>query len=405
MSAVARATPLWLAFATVLILPGCGEPSVAEPASAPPEVSVVTLQPAPRPYVRELPGRIAPTRIAEIRARVAGIVAERTFTQGADVKPGDVLYRIDPQPFDVEIDAAEAALARAQAVLEQAERQATRSQQLIRTQTVSQAQYDVAVATWRQAQADVSARQADLARARLNLDYASARSPINGRVGRALVTEGAYVGKDEATHLATVQQLDPIYADFTQSVTELQQLRRDFATGALDEVAPDAVKVRLELDDGAIYPFPGKLLFSDASVDPSTGQVTLRGEFPNPNQELLPGMYVRLQIEQGIDADSLAVPQQAVRRNDAGGSEVHLVRDDNRTAVQPVPLGRVVDEQWLVLDGLKPADRVVVEGFQKFAPGDIVRPVPWDQKRTTTASASVDLRRAGNAEIASSETR
>jgi len=213
------------------------------------------------------------------------------------------------------------------------------------------------------------------------------------------------VGKDEATHLATVQQLDPIYADFTQSVTELQQLRRDFATGALDEVAPDAVKVRLELDDGAIYPFPGKLLFSDASVDPSTGQVTLRGEFPNPNQELLPGMYVRVQIEQGIDADSLAVPQQAVRRNDAGGSEVHLVRDDNRTAVQPVHLGRVVDEQWLVLDGLKPADRVVVEGFQKFAPGDIVRPVPWDQKRTTTASASVDLRRAGNAEIASSETR
>jgi membrane fusion protein (multidrug efflux system) len=407
MSALARATPMmWLAFGTVLILPGCGESPGAEPAAAPPEVSVVTLRPAPRPYVRELPGRIAPTRIAEIRARVAGIVAERTFTQGADVKPGDVLYRIDPQPFEIEIDAAEAALARAQAVLEQAERQATRSQQLIRTQTVSQAQYDVAVATWRQAQADVSARQADLARARLDLDYASVRSPINGRVGRALVTEGAYVGKDEATHLATVQQLDPIYADFTQSVTELQQLRRDFATGALDAVAPEAVKVRLELDDGSIYRFPGKLLFSDASVDPSTGQVTLRGEFPNPNHELLPGMYVRVQIEQGIDADALAVPQQAIRRNDAGGSEVHLVRDDNRTAVQPVRLGRVVDEQWLVLDGLKPADRVVVEGFQKFAPGDVVRPVPWEQKLTTTASASVEMQKAGRAATtASTETR
>ena len=402
-----RAIPIWLALASVLIgLSGCSESPIAQTAEAPaPEVSVVTLQPGPRPYVRELPGRIAPTRIAEIRARVAGIVVERAFTQGADVKPGDVLDHIDPQPFAVEIEAADAALARAQAVLEQSEQQAKRVERLISSQAASQAAYDLAVATWRQAQADVAARNADVTRAKLNLDYASVRSPINGRVGRALITEGAFVGKDEATHLATVQQLDPIYADFTQSVTELQQLRRDFASGALEQVAPDAAKVRLVLDDGTIYPHPGKLLFSDASVDPSTGQVTLRGEFPNPKHELLPGMYVRVQIEQGIDDDALAVPQQAIRRNDAGGSEVHVVRHDNRTAVQPVRLGRVVDEQWLVLDGLKSADRVVVEGFQKFAPGDIVRPVPWEQKQTTTASAADDTRKAGNAPTVITQTR
>jgi membrane fusion protein (multidrug efflux system) len=394
----ARAIPIWCALASVLIgLPGCSESPIAQPAAAPPsEVSVVTLQPAPRPYVRELPGRIAPTRIAEIRARVAGIVVERTFTQGAEVKAGDVLYRIDPQPFAVEIEAADAALARAQAVLQQSEQQARRLERLTHTQAVSQAEYDRAVATWRQAQADVAARKADIARAKLNLDYTSVRSPINGRVGRALITEGAFVGKDEATHLATVQQLDPIYADFTQSVTELQQLRQDFASGALEQVAPDAAKVRLVLDDGTIYPHAGKLLFSDANVDPSTGQVTLRGEFPNPGHELLPGMYVRVQIEQGIDADALAVPQQAIRRNDAGGSEVHLVRDDNRTVVQPVRLGRVVDDQWLVLEGLKAADRVVVEGFQKFAPGDLVRPVPWEQK-TTTASAADKIDKVSSA--------
>ncbi len=391
-----RAIPAWAVLACVMTgVSACDEPRADQTAAPRPQVSVVTLQPSSRPYIRELPGRIAPTRVAEVRARVAGIVLERSFQQGADVKAGDVLYRIDPVRFQVELDAAEAALAKAQAVHDQAEQQAKRVEKLISGQAASQAQYEIAVATFRQAQADVAARKADVARVRLDLDYTSVRSPINGRIGRALVTEGALVGQGEATHLATVHQLDPVYADFTQSAGDLQQLRRDLESGALEQVEPDAAKVRLVLDDGTLYPLAGKLLFSDASVDPGTGQVTLRGEFPNPKGELLPGMYVRVQIQQGTDGDALAVPQQAVQRNDTGGSEVYVVRPDNRAVIKPMRAGRVVDEQWLVLDGLDPGDRVVVEGFQKFEPGDVVDPVPWQP--TQAAADAAELARDRNA--------
>ena len=391
-----RAIPAWAVLTCVMTgVSACDEPRADQAAAPRPQVSVVTLQPSSRPYIRELPGRIAPTRVAEVRARVAGIVLERSFQQGADVKAGDVLYRIDPVRFQVELDAAEAALAKAQAVHDQAEQQAKRVEKLISGQAASQAQYEIAVATFRQAQADVAARKADVARVRLDLDYTSVRSPINGRIGRALVTEGALVGQGEATHLATVHQLDPVYADFTQSAGDLQQLRRDLESGALEQVEPDAAKVRLVLDDGTLYPLAGKLLFSDASVDPGTGQVTLRGEFPNPKGELLPGMYVRVQIQQGTDGDALAVPQQAVQRNDTGGSEVYVVRPDNRAVIKPMRAGRVVDEQWLVLDGLDPGDRVVVEGFQKFEPGDVVDPVPWQP--TQAAADAAELARDRNA--------
>jgi membrane fusion protein, multidrug efflux system len=383
-----RIVSTWATLASIIfVVSACDEPQADQVTAAPPQVSIVTLQPSPRPYIRELPGRIAPTRVAEVRARVAGIVLERTFPQGADVKAGDVLYRIDPVKFEVELAAAEAALAKAQAVHDQAEQQAKRVEKLISGQAASQAQYEIAVATFRQAQADVAARRADVARVKLDLDYTSVRSPINGRIGRAMVTEGALVGQGEATHMATVQQLDPVYADFTQSAGDLQQLRRDLESGALEQVEPDAAKVRLVLDDGTLYPLPGKLLFSDASVDPGTGQVTLRGEFPNPKGELLPGMYVRVQIQQGTDGDALAVPQQAVQRNDSGGSEVYVVRPDNRAVIKPMRAGRVVDEQWLVLDGLDPGDRVVVEGFQKFEPGDIVNPIPWQPQSADGTSA------------------
>jgi len=385
--------PLLAVMLVSIALSGCDEPRVAQADVAevqPPEVSIVTLTPTPRPYVRNLPGRIAPTRISEVRARVPGIILERTFQQGADVKAGDVLYRIDPAPFSVELDAANAALAKSEAVLVQAEQQAARAEKLIKEQTISQAQYETATANYRQAAADVAARKAEVARAKLNLAHAEVRSPISGRVGRALVTEGALVGQGDATHLATVQQLDPIYADFTQSVTELQQLRRDFESGALEQVDRDAAKVKLVLDDGTIYEHAGKLLFSDATVDPSTGQVTLRAEFPNPKRELLPGMYVRVQIEQGIDVDALAVPLQAIRRDDTGGSQVFVVRPDNRTVARPVRTGHLVDDQWIIEDGIKAGDRVVVEGFQKFVAGDLVKTVPW-KNQTATASASDDI--------------
>jgi membrane fusion protein (multidrug efflux system) len=381
-----RAIPAWIALAcTAFTLAACDEPE-ATPRPTPPKVGIVTLHPSPKPFIRELPGRIAPTRVAEVRARVAGIVVERTFQQGTDVKAGDVLYRIDPVRFQVELQAAEAALAKAQAGHDQAELQYKRVEKLITGQAASQAQFENATAAWRQAQADVAARQADVARAKLELDYTSVRSPISGRVGRALVTEGALVGQGEATHLATVQQLNPVYADFTQSVAELQQLRRDFESGALEQLAPDAAKVLLVLDDGSLYPHPGRLLFSDASVDPSTGQVTLRGEFPNPKGELLPGMYVRVQIEQGTDGDALAVPLQAVQRNDTGGSEVYVVGADNRAVIRPMRIGRVVDDHWLVLDGLAAGDRVVTEGFQKFVSGDVVDPAPWQPAQAAATS-------------------
>ena len=381
----------------MIVLSACKEPqSQTNETKAPPEVAFVTVQPSPRPIVRELPGRIAPTRVAEIRARVAGIVMERLFKQGAEVKAGDILYRIDPARFEVELASANAALAKARAVLDQAEQQCKRVEKLAAGRVASQAQYDIALATLRQAQADVAARQADVARAKLDLDYTIVRSPISGRVGRAVVTEGALVGQNEATHLATVQQLDPIYADFIQSVSELQQLRRDFESGALAQIAPDATKVRLELSDGTIYAHSGQLLFSDASVDQSTGQVTLRGEFPNPKHELLPGMYVRIQIEQGIDEDSLAVPQQALRRNDAGYNEVFVLRADNRAEPQKVRLGHLVEGQLLVLDGLNPGDRVIVEGFQKFSAGDLVTPSAWETQAASSSSAGTIVQRKTN---------
>jgi membrane fusion protein, multidrug efflux system len=337
--------------------------------------------------VRELPGRIAPTRVSEVRPRVSGIIVERLFDQGSEVKAGDPLYRIDPRPFEVEVQSSEAALARALATLEQASQHAIRIATLTSQRAAPEARNEEAIAALRQAEADVRGRKADVARARLNLDYATIRAPISGVVGAALVSEGALVVQNEAASLATIQQLDPIYADFTQSVTELNHLRRAFETGELDRIAPDAMKVRLVLDDGDLYPLPGKLLFSDAKVDAHTGQVTLRGEFPNPKRELLPGMYVRVQIEQGIDSDAIAVPQQAIQRNGGGGSEVFVVKDDNRVALQPVRIGSQQDGQWFVTEGLKSGDKVVVEGFQKFAAGDKVRPQSWAE-----ADASADLK-------------
>jgi membrane fusion protein, multidrug efflux system len=374
------------------LLAGCYDPMAATAAAEPnePEVSVVVVKAQPRAVVRELPGRVAPTRVADVRPRVSGIVVERLFHQGSEVKAGDPLYRIDSRPFEVEVQSSLAALARAKAVLEQATQQANRVATLFSQRAMPEAENEKAIAAQRQAEADVEGREADLARARLNLDYATIRAPIDGIVGAALVSEGALVVQNDATSLATIQQLDPIYADFTQSVTELNQLRRAFASGELARISPDTMKVRLLLDDGALYSMPGKLLFSEAKVDAHTGQVTLRGEFPNPKRELLPGMYVRVLIEQGIDTDAIAVPQQAVQRNGGGGSEVFVVKDDGRVAVQPVRTGSLQNGQVFVSEGLKAGEKVVVEGFQKFAAGDKVRPQAWTEAADASAGTQDD---------------
>src|SRR6266567_4036746 len=368
------------------LLGACDESSSAVSAaqSTDPDVSVVVVKQQARAVVRELPGRIAPTRVAEVRPRISGIVVERLFSQGSEVKAGDALYRIDPQPFEVEVQSSEAALAKAVAAFEQASLQARRISVLTSQRATSEAENERATGAMRQAQAEVEGRKAEVARAKLNLSYATIRAPIDGVVGAALVSEGALAMQNE-TNLATIQQLDPIYADFTQSVTELNRLRRALESGELDRIAPDAVRVRLVLDDGAVYAAAGKLLFSDAKVDAHTGQVTLRGEFPNSRRELLPGMYVRVLIEQGIDSDAIAVPQQAIQRNSGGGSEVFVVKGDNHVATQPVRTGSLQNGYWFVSEGLKAGDKVVVEGFQKFAAGDKVRPRAWAE-----ADASAD---------------
>lgn len=372
------------------LLAGCDESSSAVSTAPPtaPDVSIVIVKPQSRAVVRELPGRIAPTRVSDVRPRVSGIVVERLFRQGSEVKAGDPLYRIDPRPFEVEVLANEAAVAKAEAALMQAKQQAHRIATLTKDRAAPEAENEKAIAAERQAYAEVEGRKAELARAKLNLDYATVRAPIDGVVGAALVSEGALVVQNE-TNLASIQQLDPIYADFTQSVTELNQLRRAFETGDLERIAADAAKVRLVLDDNTTYALDGKLLFSDAKVDAYTGQVTLRGEFPNPKRELLPGMYVRVRIDQGLDSDAIALPQQAIQRNGGGGSEVFVVKDDNHIAVQAVRTGSVQDGLWFITEGLKAGDKVVVEGFQRFAAGDKVKPQSWSE-----ADATADNRHA-----------
>ena len=382
------------------LLAGCDQPQSAAAAvatpEAGPEISIVTVKPQPRAIVRELPGRIAPTRVSEVRPRVSGIVVERLFRQGSEVRAGDPLYRIDPRPFEVEVQANEAALTKAQATYERAVQQARRIGYLAKERAAPEIENEKAIAAEKEAAADVEARKADLARARLSLDYSTIRAPIDGVVGAANLSEGALVVQNDSVVLATIQQLDPIYADFTQSVGELTRLRHAFETGDLERIAPDAIKVRLVLDDGSLYPIAGKLLFSEAKVDANTGQVTLRGEFANPRRDLLPGMYVRVRIEQGIDSDAIAVPQQAVQRNGGGGSEVFVVRDDNRVVLQPVRIGSAQEGQWFVTEGLKAGDKVVVEGFQKFAPGDKVKPQAWaeaDAEIDTAAQQTSSIQR------------
>ena len=361
------------------LLAGCNEPIAATAAvkSTEPEVGTFTVRSQARAIIRELPGRISPTRVSEVRARVSGIIVERLFQQGTEVKAGDPLYRIDPKPFEVELQASEAALDKAMAALDLASQHARRIATLTSQRAAPEAENEKAIGAQRQAEAEVGSRRAEVARAKLNLDYATIRAPISGVVGAALVSEGALVVQNDTTSLATIQQLDPIYADFTQSVAEMNKLRRAFDTGDLDRIAPDAAKVRLVLDDGTVYPISGKLMFSEAKVDAFTGQVTLRGQFTNPSRELLPGMYVRVLIEQGIDTDSIAVPQQAIQRDAGGASEVYVVKEDGLVAMQPVRTGAVQDGVWLVSEGLRDGDRVIVDGFQKFVPGDKVRPKEW----------------------------
>ncbi|MFB9789186.1 efflux RND transporter periplasmic adaptor subunit [Shinella granuli] len=366
-------------FGALLILAGCQDEQAAQGGFAfpPPQVAVITVKAEDVPITNDLPGRIAATRTAEVRPRATGIVIERIFEQGSQVKEGDVLYRIDPAPFQVQVDSAEATLRRARAVQAQARNTAERQEQLRKSNVASVQTYDDAVAQLAQADADVAIAEASLATAKLNLEYTEVKAPISGRIGRALITEGALVSANGTENLATIQQLDPVYADFTQSATDLIRLRKALQDGAL-MADNNSADVKLVLDDGSAYPHSGKLLFSEAAVDETTGQVTLRGEFPNPDGDLLPGMYVRVQIEQGIEKNAVIVPQQAVQRDSSGSALVYVVSADNKAGTRSVRVGRAIGTNWVIPDGLKDGEKIIVEGFQKVQPGGEVVPTEWN---------------------------
>ncbi|MCV3736688.1 efflux RND transporter periplasmic adaptor subunit [Rhizobium sp. TRM96647] len=363
---------------SLLFLAGCQkeeDKQAAAPAMPPTPVAVVTTKSEEAPIMNELPGRIAATRIAEVRPRISGIIVERVFEQGSIVNEGEVLYRIDPEPFRVQVDSAEGTLRRAKAVQLQAKQAADRQEQLKKSNVASAQQFDDAVAQLAAADADVAIAEAGLATAKLNLEYSEVKAPITGRIGRALITEGALVSSSSSEALATIQQLDPVYADFTQSATDLIRLRKALQDG--DLMNDDSADVTLLFDDGTAYGHIGKLLFSEAAVDETTGQVTLRGEFPNPDNDLLPGMYVRVQIQQGIQKSAILVPQQAIQRDTAGQAQLYVVNAENVLEVRRVNVGRAVDQRFIVTSGLQPGEKVVVEGFQKIGPGATVAPADW----------------------------
>ncbi|HDS1733049.1 MULTISPECIES: efflux RND transporter periplasmic adaptor subunit [Pseudomonas] len=356
-----------------LSLAGCNDAAEQAQTAPAPQVRVETVQAQPLQISTELSGRILAPRTAEVRARVAGVVLKRVYREGSDVKQGEVLFLIDPAPFKADYDSARAALAKAEASRYQARLQEQRYRQLVDDKAVSRQEYDNARAAFLQADAEVAAGKAALERSRLNLGYATVTAPISGRIGRALVTEGALVGQNESTPLATIQQLDPIHADLTQSTRELNALRRALRAGELSQVGDGQAKATLVQDDGSTYPLPGKLLFSDISVDPSTNQITLRSEFPNPDLDLLPGSYVRVRLEQAVQPEGISVPQRAILRDSAGVPKVLVVDRQTRISERQVVLGGAQGDRWIVSEGLSPGEQVVVEGLQHVKAGDQVQ--------------------------------
>jgi membrane fusion protein (multidrug efflux system) len=338
--------------ATALVVAGCGQPEPAPRAASVPEVGVYTLKEQSLQLTRDLPGRTSAYRIAELRPQVTGIIEKRMFKEGAEVKKGQQLYQIDDAIYQAEYN-------RAKSNLVAAERLAKRYERLQKTSAISKQQYDDAYSNWKQAQA-----QAELAR--INLVYTKVLAPISGRIGRSAVTEGALVTQAQPQALATVQQLDPIFVDVAQPVSEVLRLQNEMSSGRLERSGPDQAKVTLELEDGSRYPLAGSLKFSEITVDQGTSSVTLRAQFPNPDGRLLPGMFVKAKLSEGVRNKAVLVPQQAVQRDPKGQASVWVVNDQNMTERRSVTTERTVGNQWLVSEGLKDGERVVTEGLQRL---------------------------------------
>jgi len=360
------------------VLAGCGGDEMAAGQAEPRAVQVVAVQPQRYDLASSLPGRVEPMRVAEVRARVAGIVLSRNFEEGADVKAGDVLFRIDPAPFKAALSRAQGELAKADAALSDAQAVLRRYTPLVKIEAVSQQDFDTASAAVKSAQAARRSAQADVETAQLNLDYATVKAPISGRIGRAQVTEGALVGQNEATVMAKIQQLDPIYVDFTQPVADMLRMREAMQTGELGQEEGADISISI---DGADRTRSGRLLFSDIAVDRGTGQVSLRGEFANPDVLLLPGMYVRVQTRQGVDPQAILVPQRAVTRSTDGKPQVLLVGEGDVVQTRLVRTGTMRGADWHILEGLSAGDRVIVGGVNAAVPGQKVSVTPAPQAK------------------------
>ncbi len=379
-----------LALATLLTACGPSSTTPAGPAGGPPpaEVGVIVVTPGNVGLVTELPGRLEASRVAQVRARAAGILQKRLFAEGSEVKAGQTLFEIDAAPYQATFDSAQASLAKAEANLMQASAQAERYKPLAEAKAISQQEFVAAQAAQKQAQADVAVGKAAVQTARINLGYAAVTAPIAGRIGRALVTEGALVGQGEATPLAVIQQTHPMYVNFTQSASEVMKLRQALDSGKLQRAGGgQAVSVRLVLEDGTEYARAGKLLFSDLTVDASSGQITLRAEVPNPDGTLLPGLYVRVRLEQAQASNAISLPQQAVTRSPQGDT-VMVVGTDGKVKPRPVKIGGQRGNQWVILDGLQAGEQVMMDGFQKLRGDAPVKPVPWQAPGIKPATAA-----------------
>jgi membrane fusion protein (multidrug efflux system) len=383
--AASRTALLALTLGIAGVLSACGAKDAGAPAGAggppkrpPPEVGIVTVQPQTVALQTELPGRVSALRVAQVRARVNGVVLKRLFREGSVVKAGQPLFKIDALSYQAAVDSAQATLARAQANLNQTTSIAERYKPLVSVNAVSQLDYSNAMSAQKLAEADVASARAALRSASINLDYAIVRAPIAGHIGQALVTEGALVSQAEATQMALVQQTSAVYVNFTQSSGDLLRLRKSMTSTTVRGAGKDGAVVHIVLEDGSVLPRTGRLLFSDLNVDPTSGQVTLRAEVPNPDGLLLPGQYVRVRLAQAELPSAMLLPQQAVTRSNQSDT-VLVVGADGVPAKRPIKLGANQDNQWIVLSGLQPGEQVVVEGFQKMmVPGAPVKPVPWN---------------------------
>jgi membrane fusion protein (multidrug efflux system) len=371
-------------------LTACGGHATSAPAPGPAEVAVVTVKPQPVTITTELPGRTSSYRVAEVRPQVNGVLLKRSFVEGSEVKVGQPLYQIDPAPFQASFDSAKATLAHAQAELTTAKLQAERYAPLVEVNAVSRQQYDNAVASALQAEADVASAQAAVESARINLAYTHVLSPITGRTSRSAVTEGALVTANQTTALVTVTQLDPIYVDVTQPDAVLLRLQRELKEGQLVNRGEHAAAVGLKLEDGSEYGREGMLQFSEVTVDQGTGSVTLRAEFPNPGHLLLPGMFVRARIQEGVRQQALLVPEAGVTHDQGGDPVALIVGDGNKVEQRKLKTDRVIGDQWLVVDGIKSGDRVIVSGVQRAQPGAEVKPIEATRAAAVPATASVE---------------